>query len=354
MAAFDDKDAVVRASALRLGERFFKEPAGRADLLARVLALSKDPSPEVQLQAVLTFGEAREATRDVALAQAVRALPANRFLRDALYSGLADRELPLIERLIADPGWPVADAEANQILTGLARGVFASRKLPAIERLIALAAAQPASGPRGAALVDGIVAGATGPGAARRPLQFSSEPSGWTALLKNPDYKAQLEKTTPPALSASDLVLWPGKPGMPAMVAPPPLTVAEQARFDAGKTVFTTICAGCHLVDGRGQDGLAPPLVDSDWILGSPQATVRIIMYGLSGAINVSGRNFIGEMPGLGALDDEQIASVLTYLRREWGHTAAPVDPALVKSIRADTAGRVNPYGWRELNPYRQ
>jgi mono/diheme cytochrome c family protein len=77
-------------------------------------------------------------------------------------------------------------------------------------------------------------------------------------------------------------------------------------------------------------------------------------MYGLSGAISVSGRNYIGEMPGLGALDDEQIASVLTYLRREWGHTAAPVDPEVVKSIRAATAGRVNPWGWRELNPYRQ
>jgi hypothetical protein len=44
---------------------------------------------------------------------------------------------------------------------------------------------------------------------------------------------------------------------------------------------------------------------------------------------------------------------VLTYLRREWGHTAGPVDPELVKSIRAATAGRVNPWGWRELTPYR-
>ena len=34
-----------------------------------------------------------------------------------------------------------------------------------------------------------------------------------------------------------------------------------------------------------------------------------------------------GLMPPVGgALDDEQIASVLTYVRREWGHTADPVD----------------------------
>ena len=32
-------------------------------------------------------------------------------------------------------------------------------------------------------------------------------------------------------------------------------------------------------------------------------------------------------MPPLGsALTDEQIAAVLTYIRREWGQTASPVD----------------------------
>ncbi len=352
IAALSDQEPVVRAAALRLSERLFTDAAGRPDLLARVLALTKDPSPDVQLQAMLTFGEAHDATADVALAQAVRAQPGNRFLRDAFYSGLANRELPLIERLVSDAGWPAADVEANTIVAGLARGVFGSRQVPAIERVIALAAAQPpAAGARAAALVDGIVGAATGPGAARRPIHFAKEPEGWSALLKNAELKAALEKSTAPAPSASDLILWPGKPGVAPAVAPPPLTAEELARFTAGKTVFTTVCAPCHQPDGRG--GLAPPLLDSDWILGSPQASVRVIMHGLSGAISVSGRSYIGEMPGLGGLDDDQIASVLTYLRREWGHTAAPVDPELVKSIRAATAGRVNPWGWRELNPYR-
>jgi mono/diheme cytochrome c family protein len=319
------------------------------------MALTRDPSPEVQLQAVLTMGEAHDPSRDVALAHAVRALPTNRFVRDAFYSGLANRELPLIERLVADPTWTVNDVNANDILAGLSRGVVGSRQVPAIERLLAVTAAQPPSAaPRTTALISGIVMAITGPGAPRRALHFPKEPDGLAALMKHPEYAAQFQKTTPPALSTADLLVWPGKPGVAAAVVPPPLTAEEQARFDAGKTVFTTICASCHLQDGRGQDGLAPPLVDSDWILGSPQATVRIVMYGLSGAINVSGKNYIGEMPGLGALTDDQIASVLTYLRREWGHTAAPVDPELVKSIRAATAGRVTPYGWREMNPYRQ
>jgi mono/diheme cytochrome c family protein/glucose/arabinose dehydrogenase len=355
MAGLSDKEPVVRAAALRLSERLFKDTAGRADLLTRIRALAQDPSADVQLQAVLTLGEAKDPGQDVALAQVVRAHPGNRYLRDAFYSGLAGREVSLIERLAADPSWPAADAEANAIVTGLARGVWGSREVPAIQRLIAMAAAQPpAASARTAAIIDGMVGASTGPGASRRPIQFPSEPGGWSGLLANPDLKARLEKATAPAPSTSDLVLWPGKPGVAATVAPPPLTGAELARFDAGKGVFTSVCAACHQLDGRGQNGLAPPLLDSDWILGSPQASVRIIMYGLSGAISVNGRSYIGEMPGLGALDDDQIASVLTYLRREWGHTAAPVDPELVKSIRAATAGRVNPWGWRELNPYRQ
>ena len=100
----------------------------------------------------------------------------------ACYSGLANRELPLIERLVADATWPSTEAEANAILAGLAKGVFGSRQVPAIERLIALAAAQPpAATARTAALVDGIVAAATGPGAARRPIQFPKEPDGWAS-----------------------------------------------------------------------------------------------------------------------------------------------------------------------------
>ena len=354
VAALGDASPLVRASALRLSERYMTDQNGRADLLARVFALTRDPSPDVQLQAVLSFGQANEASQDVALAQAVRALPSNRYVRDAFYSGLAGRELPLLEHLLADPAWPAGDANANAMLAALARGVFGSRDTAAIARLISLAASQlPVSGARAAALVDGMVAAGTGPGSSRRPLAFPREPAGLAALLATPDMKARLDKATATAPSTSDLLLWPGKAGVAATMAPAPLTAAEQARFEAGRAVFTTICAACHLPSGKGQEGLAPPLLDSDWILGNPQAIVRIVLYGVSGALTVSGRPFMGEMPGLAALSDDQIASVLTYLRREWGHTAAPIAPAVVTAIRAETKGRVNPYGWRELNPYR-
>ena len=84
-------------------------------------------------------------------------------------------------------------------------------------------------------------------------------------------------------------------------------------------------------------------------ITGSPERVIRIVLHGLRGQITVLGRVHMGDMAALGALDDEQIASVLTYVRREWGHTAAPIEPAQVKAIRAATAGRSDAWTAGEL-----
>ena len=55
-------------------------------------------------------------------------------------------------------------------------------------------------------------------------------------------------------------------------------------------------------------------------------------------------------MPPIGAaLSDDQIAAALTYIRREWGHTASAVAPALVKEVRSQTAGRARPWTNDEL-----
>jgi hypothetical protein len=49
------------------------------------------------------------------------------------------------------------------------------------------------------------------------------------------------------------------------------------ARFDLGKQQYATICGQCHKPDGMGQVGLAPPLVNSEWVLGSETRLARIV-----------------------------------------------------------------------------
>ena len=90
-------------------------------------------------------------------------------------------------------------------------------------------------------------------------------------------------------------------------------------------------------------DKIAPPLVGSTFALGPAEVPVRILLHGKEGSI--------GLMPPVGQIfTDDQIAAVLTYVRREWGQTGAPVDPAAVNAVRAATTGRSRPWTDAELS----
>jgi len=130
-------------------------------------------------------------------------------------------------------------------------------------------------------------------------------------------------------------LVWPGKPGQPTEVAAP-FTPAEQALFDKGKVQFATVCAACHQPTGLGLEGLAPPLVNSDWALGDERVLARIVLNGKAQA------NMI--MPPMRTFDDETLAGVLTYVRRSWGHTAKAVSPAVIAEARTAVAGRDEPW----------
>ena len=99
-------------------------------------------------------------------------------------------------------------------------------------------------------------------------------------------------------------------------------------------------------------DGLAPALVNSEWVLGKPDVLPRILLHGLVGPIQVSGQTWNLEMPPLGAaLTDEQIAGVLTYIRREWEHNGSPISTEMVAKIRAENASRTKSWTAEELKP---
>jgi mono/diheme cytochrome c family protein len=136
---------------------------------------------------------------------------------------------------------------------------------------------------------------------------------------------------------------WPGKPvdagAAPAAV---PLTPAELKRMDEGKTIYTSLCMACHQENGQGLDKVAPSLVGSTLGLAAPHVPARILLNGKEGPI--------GLMPPLGAaLTDDQIAAVLTYVRRAWGNLGSAVDAASVADIRKQTTGRTRPWTEKEL-----
>ena len=145
------------------------------------------------------------------------------------------------------------------------------------------------------------------------------------------------------------LLAWNGKPGYTPAPKPAPLTPGQQALFEKGKTIYATICGACHQPNGAGLAGLAPPLLDSEWVLGPVDRPIRIALHGLTGPIEVEGVKWQLEMPGLPTLGDEDLAGVLTYIRREWDHGGAPVQPAEVAKVRAKFADRSSAWTAAEL-----
>ncbi len=224
----------------------------------------------------------------------------------------------------------------------LARCVFAERKADRVDRLLALIAGQPKLAvKRQLALLDGVLAAAV---ASRKPVKFPQEPPVLEELKKLSGTALQSRVAK---LDAA--LVWPGKPGVPPEPVIPPLSSEQQAQFDLGRQLFTSTCAACHQPHGLGMEGLAPPLADSEWVLGSEQRLIRIVLHGVSGPLRVKGAGYNLDMPAMGVFDDAQVAAILTYLRREWEHGVAPVAPATARQIRQQEAKRQDAWRQEEL-----
>ena len=108
----------------------------------------------------------------------------------------------------------------------------------------------------------------------------------------------------------------------------------------AGEIVYTTRCADCHLPTGLGMprvagaDGskTAPPLAGNAALQApNPATLINVVLYGAHEAVLSEGSwpKMSGFELSVG-LDDEQIASLCTYVRSSWGNQAGTVSAAAV------------------------
>jgi mono/diheme cytochrome c family protein/glucose/arabinose dehydrogenase len=341
LKSLGDSNATIRATAIRLAEKFFKTE-DQEEVVTALLRHLADSGFEPQLQLALTLGELGDAKSEAGLVALARRSAANVFVRDAILSGLGRRELEFLEKILAQK----SRIDAG-LLKGLAQCVFTEKKAERVNRMFELAAAAPPD--TQSALLDGMVLTAPSAGKNKtpvkpRPILFATEPSGFVALKKSvgPPMTDRINKI-------SGLVTWPGQPGY---VPPPPvtpLTPAQEKQFEAGRELFGQSCAACHQPHGLGQEGLAPPLVDSEWVVGPEQRLIRIALRGVHGPLSVKGKTYEMEMPGLSVFEDEPLAAILTYVRREWGHTANPIEAASVKKIRDETGKHEDAWTEAEL-----
>ena len=110
----------------------------------------------------------------------------------------------------------------------------------------------------------------------------------------------------------------------------------------SGSILYDTYCAICHQRNGKGDNNRYPPLAGSAWVTGEEEKVIDIVLNGLQGEIKVNGRSYNGIMPQNRHLDDHAIASILTYIRMNFGNNASEVSSHAVKKIRESSMNAGN------------
>jgi len=121
---------------------------------------------------------------------------------------------------------------------------------------------------------------------------------------------------------------------------------------NGGEAVYKAVCNGCHQATGQGQ-GQIPPLVDSEWITQGTERFAQIVLNGLSGPITVNGASYgAAVMPAQkGAINDKQVAQVMTYVRYKFGNISdTVVTKEMIEVARQKFGDKPNQYTVSELS----
>jgi mono/diheme cytochrome c family protein len=147
-----------------------------------------------------------------------------------------------------------------------------------------------------------------------------------------------------------------------AAAAPVGLTgvYAQTADFQwqtLGARTYEANCSGCHQRSGRGITGGFPPLAGhAPQLLAQKGGAymARLVLFGLTGAIEVEGTKYNGAMPAWCSLRDEEIAAAIDYVLTAWGNDQQlpkefkPIVPAEIAAARAENLTAEQVYAMRE------
>ncbi len=251
-------------------------------------------------------------------------------IREALLSSLRGRELSFIKEALASTAPEQAGAGMLMLIQGAAVCAVRGEKRDQIEELIALG-----QGPLElhSAIQEGIWQALS---QRVEPLELSRDPN-----LADPRF--------------AQVLSWPGhQPTKASRQKLRQLNRDERELVARGQTLYNSLCASCHGARGQGKTYFAPPLVDSEWVLGEPELLAKILLHGVEGPMTVKGTvyappDILPAMPPVGMMSNSDIAAVLTFIRRAWGNTADPVGPERVRRVRDLNAHRKTAWTAEEL-----
>jgi mono/diheme cytochrome c family protein len=125
------------------------------------------------------------------------------------------------------------------------------------------------------------------------------------------------------------------KPGQPQASSGAPAATAAAASdagaaaAEAGARIYSGNCVPCHQQTGTGIAGVYPSLAGSPVVLGDPAQLALWVIKGQRPASMPAGR-YPTQMLQFGWMKPADAAALFSYLRSNFGNSAAPVDAAAV------------------------
>ena len=344
LKALKDSDPQVKTAALRIMEQeAVKKPQG-LEVLKRTLLDSSLRLPE--LQVALTAGSLNGADKYSLLADILSRHPGSQVYRDAVISSLHQEEYPFLTSILEHPHWQEPSSEKEITLEQLAAAV-ANKQHPIELTALIQQCDQDVLNWKQQALLNGLSFHSLHPDSTA--IVLDKAPGIFTRLSKNDPAVDKLSR-------AARLFTWPGK-----SLSPSEQTLehfdTDPGLLSRGRNLYLTVCASCHGNDGQGMSRFAPPLLQSEWVLGDEERLSKILLHGIEGALEVNGKLYdspeiLPAMPAFATTPPEDLAAIMTYIRQSWGHNAAPVKPGTVGRIRVLSQGKVTPWTANELMNY--
>jgi mono/diheme cytochrome c family protein len=123
------------------------------------------------------------------------------------------------------------------------------------------------------------------------------------------------------------------KPGEPQAGADAPAATAAAAAghgaAEAGARIYSGNCVPCHQQNGAGIPSVYPSLAGSPVVLGDPAQLALWVIKGRRPVSMPAGR-YPTQMLQFGWMKPADAAALFSYVRSNFGNSAAPVDAAAV------------------------
>lgn len=135
------------------------------------------------------------------------------------------------------------------------------------------------------------------------------------------------------------------------------LSGKDLEQFSAGWDIYHEdgSCVTCHQKNGNGlRPSGFPPIKASPWVTEDPKVLAKILLKGLIGPIEIDGHTYPGQVPMTpyeNILNDEKMASVMTYIRNAFGNRSSTVTAEFVAGVREEVkaSGKKGYYTAEEL-----